>query len=85
MERTEQNKIFDFLYKFFVDIFSNGIINFIRKMLIIGMCIIVAIILLLFGTWMFFHRGPDTYESKHLLKPEVKIEQKDTIYVYRLE
>jgi len=85
MEQTQKKKISELVYNFFIDIFSNGIINFIQKMFIIAIAIIVGVIILLFSTWMFFSSGSDTYESKHLLKPELKIEEKDTIYVYTLE
>jgi hypothetical protein len=81
----QQKKLFDFIYNFVVDIFSNGIINFIQKMFIIAICVIVSVMLIMFGTWMFFSSGADTFESKHLLKPEVKIEENDTIYVYTLK
>jgi Na+/H+ antiporter NhaD/arsenite permease-like protein len=85
MDQDKHKKLMDLVYNFFIDIFSNGIMNFIQKMFIISISIIVMVILLLFGTWMFFEHRADSYESKHLLKPELKIKDKDTIYVYSLE
>jgi Na+/H+ antiporter NhaD/arsenite permease-like protein len=85
MDEIKQKKLFDFFYNFIVDIFSNGIINFIKKMFIIGICAIMGLIMVISITWFLFTSSDDIIESKHLLKPDVKIEGKDTIYVYTLK
>lgn len=88
MDDQKQKRLFDAIYNFVVDIFNNGIIEFIRKALIIGFGVVVAVIILLFVGWRWFS-SDETYKSKHLLKPELEITIKnnkaDTTYVYHLE
>lgn len=88
MDEQKENKLKNAIYNFFIDIFSNGVIDFLRKAIMIGFGVLIAVIILLFVGWKWA-ASDNSYESKHLLKPELKITVKDhkadTTYVYHFE